>query len=111
MKQIAVAHTSAIEAVEKQAGPIIQAQRAQFADGKLTSPHALPPLSEALLKLQHQRDDLTTTHIKSLQSVLSAASFTKLDSYVRATFKNQQTGVVPVGLRRKPPTPPQARAN
>ena len=43
------------------------------------------------------RDDLTVTHVKSLQSGLSTGSFAKLDSWVKVTFKNQQTGVLKPG--------------
>ena len=60
LQQIATAHVAAIEAVEKQAGQIIAAQRAQFPGGKIPPGQAVPPPPADLVKLQQQRDDQTT---------------------------------------------------
>jgi hypothetical protein len=109
LKQIAVKHIAAIEAIEKQVGQIIQAQRAQFPGGTLPSAKSLPQPSALLLQLQQQRDDATVANVRSLQSALSAGSFTKLDTWVRATFKNQQKGVAPAGLHAPSALPQQVK--
>lgn len=102
LKGIAASHVAAIEAIEKQAGQLIQAQHAQSNGGRLPSKNANPPVSGDLLKLQQQRDDLTLTHVNSVRSALSPGSFAKVDSFVKTTFKNQQMRTEQPGSQPKP---------
>ncbi len=102
LKQVAATHVAAMDALEKQAGQIVQAFRAQF-PAKLASPASLPPPPPQLAQFQQQRDELTLSHIQSLQASLSASSFTKLDSWIQANF-NQRTGT-PSSVSHLPPQP------
>lgn len=99
LKQVAAAHFSAIDAIDKQAAQIIQTERAQFPGGQLPSHGALPAPSQQLTQLQQQRDSATLTYIQMLQGGMSAASFSKVDAWIKANFSQQI----------KKPAPPSAR--
>jgi hypothetical protein len=89
LRQIAATHVAALKGLEEAASRIIEAQRSQFPGGRLASPNSLPPPPPGLAQLQKQRDDLTTAHVQGLQAALSAASFAKLDPWIKANFKQQ----------------------
>ncbi len=103
LQQVAATHVAAMDALEKQASQILQAYRAQF-PRKLASAASLPPPPPQLAQFQQQRDDLTLSHIQSLQASLSAGSFTNLDSWIQVNF-NQTTGK-PSSKSHLPPQPP-----
>lgn len=102
LKDVAATHVAAMDAIEQQAAQILQAYRAQF-PGKLASSASRPPPPPQLAQFQQQRDDLTLSHIQSLQASLSAGSLTKLDSWIQANF-NQTTGT-PSTKSHLPPQP------
>lgn len=93
LRQIAAIHAAAINALDEAASRIIQSQRSQFPGGRLNSKESLPPPPPALAQLQKQRDALTMSHVLNLQATLSAASFAKLDPWIKANFR--QDGAKP----------------
>ena len=98
VQQAAAAHITAVSAIDKQATQLIQAQAAQVPGARLASKAALPAPLPQLGQLQQQRDALTLGQVQTLQAGLSAASFTKLDAWIKSNFSQQIKKPAPSGI-------------
>ncbi len=106
LKQISAAALSAFDEIEQQARDIIRAERAKYPGGKLSSKNAPPPPPPELGLLQKQRDSLTNSYVQSLQTNLSAVSFSRLDTFVKSSPNNRVAAKPGVS-----PSPPSAGGN
>ena len=108
LKQNAAACTQAVAAQEVQIKAIVDQFHA--ANPKLPKSGTLPPPPPQLQLLVQGRTDITNGCIQTLQSALSAGTFTKVDSYVRYRFSQNLSVQVPAAISKtagKPyPAPP-----
>jgi hypothetical protein len=110
LKRVSAEATTALDAMEQRAAAIINEERAKYPGGKLLSRDSLPRPPAELAQLQQERDNLTRTHIQSLNTVFSSAAFGKLDNWIKSTISATETGPK---ARPVPPTPslPKAGGN
>jgi hypothetical protein len=87
VSKAAAASLASVASLNSQAAQIVAAQLAKFPGGKLPSASAVPAPLPQLAALQKQRDDMTTSQVAELQTLLGATAFARLDYYVRTTFK------------------------
>lgn len=108
LKQNGATCLTAVQQLDQQAQAIIQKIRAPFPGGVLSSPGALPPPDPRLQQLTQQRDNVTNSQIQSMQAAFAAASFARIDSYIKTQFASQVSGVpiVPHPPSGAPPVPP-----
>jgi hypothetical protein len=93
VKQNATSCVTAIQQLDQQAQAIIQQIKAAYPLGINPSSGAPPAPDARLVQLTQQRDSVTNAQVTSLQSSLSAATFQKLDTWIKTQFARQVSSV------------------
>lgn len=108
LKQNGATCVTAVQQLDQQAQAIIQEARAALPGGALTSASALPPPDPRLEQLTQQRDAVTNSQIQNLQATLAAATFSRIDNYVKTQLASQVSDapIVQHPPSGAPPVPP-----
>lgn len=76
--------------IDQRAHALIQSIRAKTPGGRLALGQAPPPVPDALMTLQGQRDDITLRHVRHLEATMGKQRFAQVDRTIRLTASTRK---------------------